>query len=151
MDLFNREQILILLIINHLNYIKVMKKVIELALKSGEITLQGVMNLVNCIDIEQQERAVMLLTENDSVPDGITILHKGVELNKDGEAYCNYTCIGYNYLQDKVVVKKQYVGENEREFTSAVSVSAWKIYRENYIEQQQKEREEYLKKQQEQQ
>ena len=128
-----------------------MKKVIELAIKSGEVTLQGVINLVNCIDIEQQERAVILLTENDSYPVDITILQKGVELNKDGEAYCHYTCIGYNYLQDKVVVKKQYVGENEREFTTTISICAWKKYRENYIKQQQKEREEYIRKQQEQQ
>ena len=140
-----------MLIINHLNYIKIMKKVIELALKSGEVTLQGVINLVNCIDEQQQERAVMLLTENDDTPDGINILQKGVELTKDGEPYCHYTCIGYNYLQDKVVVKKQHVGENEREYTATTSVSAWKIYRQNYINQQQKEREEYVKKQQEQQ
>jgi len=126
-----------------------MKKVIELALKSGEITLTGIMNLVNCIDADQQERAVMLLTENNDIPDDVTILHNGLELTKEGEPYCHYTCIGYNYLQDKVVVKKQYVGENEREYTSAVSVSAWKIYRQNYIKQQQKEREEYVKKQQE--
>lgn len=128
-----------------------MKKVIELALKSGEVTLQGVINLVNCLDVEQQERAVMLLTENDDTPDGITILQKGVELTKNGEPYCHYTCIGYNYLQDKVVVKKLHVGENEREYTTTASVGAWEKYRKNYIEHQQKEREEYVRKQQEQQ
>lgn len=128
-----------------------MKKVIELALKSGEITLTGIINLVNCIDEQQQERAVMLLTENDNTPDDITIFHKGLELTKDGEPYCYYTCISYNYLQDKVVVKKLHVGENEREYTATTSVSAWKIYRQNYIEQQQKEREEYVRQQQEQQ
>ena len=128
-----------------------MKKVIELALKSGEISLQGVINLVNCIDTDQQERAVMLLTENDDIADGVTVLDKGLELSSDGEHYCHYTCIGYNYLQDKVVVKKLHVGENEREYTATASVAAWKKYRQNYIEQQQKEREEYVKKQQEQQ
>lgn len=126
-----------------------MKKVIELALKSREVTLQGVINLVNCIDEQQQERAVMLLTENDDTPDDITILHKGLELGSKGEPYCYYTCIGYNYLQDKVVVKKLHVGENEREYTATASIAAWKKYRQNYIEHQQKEREEYLKKQQE--
>lgn len=127
-----------------------MKKVIELALKSGEVTLQGVINLVNCIDKQQQERAVMLLTENDSSPDDVVILQNGLELTKDGKPYCHYVCIGYNYLQDKVVVKERYEGK-DGEFTSHVSVSAWKIYRKNYIEQQQKEREEYVRKQQEQQ
>lgn len=127
-----------------------MKKVIELALKSGEITLQGIMNLVNCIDEDKQERAVMLLTENDDTPDGITTLQKGVELTKDGKPYCHYTCIGYNYLRNIVIVKEKYEGK-DNEFTSCVSVDAWKIYRQNYINHQQKEREEYLKKQQEQQ
>ena len=127
-----------------------MKKVIELALKSEEVTLQGVMNLVNCLDVEQQERAVMLLTENDNTPDGITILQKGLELTKDGKPYCHYTCIGYNYLRNKVIVKERYESK-DGEFTTHVSVDGWKKYRQNYIEQQQKEREEYIKKQQEQQ
>lgn len=127
-----------------------MKKVIELALKSGEVTLQGVINLVNCIDANQQERAVMLLTKNDDTPDSIAILQKGLELTKEGKPYCHYTCIGYNYLQDKVVVRERYEGK-DNEFTSHVSVGAWEKYRKNYIEQQQKEREEYVKKQQEQQ
>lgn len=125
-----------------------MKKVIELALKSGEITLQGVINLVNCINEQQQERAVMLLTENDDTPDGVTILQKGLELTSDGKPYCYYTCIGYNYLKDKVVVKERYEGKDD-EFTIHISVGAWREYRQNYIEYQQKEREEYLKKQQE--
>lgn len=127
-----------------------MKKVIELALKSGEITLKGIMNLVNCIDDVQQERAVMLLTENDDIPDGINILQKGVELNKEGKPYCYYTCVGYNYLQNRVVVEEKYDGKNN-EFISHISIDAWKKYRQNYIEQQQKEREEYVRKQQEQQ
>lgn len=124
-----------------------MKKVIELALKGGEITLQGVINLVECLDVEQQERAVMLLTENDDTPDGITILQKGVELTSNGKPYCHYTCIGYNYLRNKVIVKERYEGK-DGEFTSHVSVGAWEKYRKNYIEHQQKEREEYVKKQQ---
>lgn len=127
-----------------------MKKVIELALKSGEVTLQGVINLVNCLDVEQRERAVMLLTENDNTPDGITILQKGIELTKDGKPYCHYTCIGYNYLRNKVIVKERYEGK-DGEFPTHISVDGWKKYRQNYIEQQQKEREEYVKKQQEQQ
>lgn len=116
-----------------------MKKIIELALKSREITLKGIMNLVNCIDEQQQERAVMLLTENDDTPDGIAILQKGVELTKDGKPYCHYTCIGYNYLQDEVVVKKLHIGENEREYIDTVSIPFWNKCRKNYIEHQQKE------------
>lgn len=127
-----------------------MKKVIELALKSGEVTLKGVINLVNCLTDLEQERAVMLLTENDSIPDGVTILQKGLELNKDGQPYSHYTCIGYNYLQDKVIVKERHEG-TDNEYTSRVSVSTWRIYRQNYIKQQEKEREEYIRKQQEQQ
>lgn len=115
-----------------------MKKVIELALKSGEITLTGIMNLVNCIDEQQQERAVMLLTENDDTPDDVIILQKGLELTKDGKPYCHYTCIGYNYLRNNVIVKEKYEGK-DGEFTSHVTVDAWKKYRQNYIEQQQKE------------
>lgn len=125
-----------------------MKKIIELALKSREITFEGIMNLVNCLDEEQQERAVMLLTENDDTPDDITILQKGLELTKDGKPYCHYTCIRYDYLRNKVIVKERYEGK-DGEFTNHVSVGIWKKYRQNYIEQQQKEREEYVKKQQE--
>lgn len=125
-----------------------MKKVIELALKSGEITLQGVINLVNCIDANEQERAVMLLTENDDTPDDVVIKQKGVELTKDGKPYCHYTCIGYNYLRNNVIVKERYEGK-DGEFTSHVSVGAWEKYRQNYIEHQQKEREEYVRQQQE--
>lgn len=125
-----------------------MKKVIELALKSGEITLTGIMNLVNCIDEQQQERAVMLLIENDDTPDDVTILQKGLELTKDGKPYCHYTCIGYNYLRNNVIVKERYEGKDS-EFTNYVSVGAWEKYRQNYIEHQQQEREEYIRKQQE--
>lgn len=126
-----------------------MKKIIELALKSGEITLTGIINLVNCIDENQQERAVMLLTENDDIPDGITILQKGLELTKDGKPYCHYTCISYNYLRNSVIVKARYEGKDD-EFTTHVSVDGWRKYRQNYIEYQQKEREEYLKQQEQQ-
>lgn len=125
-----------------------MKKVIELALKSGEITLTGIISLVNCLDEQQQERAVMLLTENDDTPEGITILQKGLELTKDGKPYCHYTCIGYNYLRNNVIVKERYEGKND-EFTSHVSIGAWEKYRQNYIEYKQKEREEYVRQQQE--
>lgn len=121
-----------------------MKKVIELAIKSGEVTLQGIINLVSCIDEQQQERAIMLLTENDDTPNSVVIFQKGLELTKDGKPYRHYICIGYNYLRDIVIVKERYEGK-DNEFTSHLSVDAWGKYRKNYINQQIKEREEYLK------
>lgn len=127
-----------------------MKKVIELALKSGEITLTGIMSLVNCIDEDQQERAVMLLTESYDIPDDVVIYQKGLDLNRDGKPHRYYTCVGYNYLRNKVIVKEKHEG-NDNEFTTHVTVDAWRKYRQNYIKQQQKEREEYIRKQQEQQ
>lgn len=127
-----------------------MKKVIELALKSGEVTLQGVINLVNCLSDYEQERAVMLLTENNDIPDGINILDKGIALDSDSNITRTYQCVDYNYLKDNVIVRVQTVGKND-DHISEIGVSAWKIYRQNYIKQQQKEREEYIKKQQEQQ
>lgn len=83
-----------------------MKKVIELALKSGEITLKDIMNLVNCIDEDQQERAVMLLIESYDIPDDVVISQKGLDLNRDGKPHRYYTCVGYNYLRNKVIVKE---------------------------------------------
>lgn len=127
-----------------------MKKVIELALKSGEVTLQGVINLVNCLSTYDQERAVMLLTENNDIPDEVKILDKGIALDSDGNITRTYQCVDYNYLKDNVVVRVQTVGKNDTHM-SEIGVSAWKEYRKNYIEQQQKEREEYIRKQQEQQ
>lgn len=126
-----------------------MKKVIELALKSGEVTLQGVINLVNCLNTYDQERAVMLLTENNDIPDEVKILDKGIALDSDGNITRTYQCVGYNYLKDNVIVRVQTVGKND-DHISEIGVGAWKEYRKNYIERQQKEREEYVKKQQEQ-
>lgn len=125
-----------------------MKKVIELALKSGEITLQGVINLVNCIDEQQQERAVMLLTESYDIPNDVIMYQKGLALNRDGKPHRYYTCVGYNYLRNKVIVKEKYEG-NDNEFTTRVTVDDWRKYRQNYIKHQQKEREECVRKQQE--
>lgn len=127
-----------------------MNKIIELALKSGEITLQGVINLVNCIDEELQERAVMLLTENNNVPEGINILDKGFSIDSNGDIIRTYQCVGYNYLKNEVVARVQTVDKND-DYIMNFSVGVWNVYRQNYIEHQQKEREEYLKKQQEQQ
>lgn len=127
-----------------------MKKVIELALKSGEVTLQGVINLVNCLSDYEQERAVMLLTENNDIPDEVKILDKGIALDSDGNITRTYQCVDYNYLKDNVIVRVQTVGKND-DHISEIGVCVWKGYRKNYIEQQQKEREEYIRKQQEQQ
>lgn len=127
-----------------------MKKVIELALKSGEVTLQGVINLVSCLNDYEQERAVMLLTENDDIPNEVKILDRGIALDSKGNITHTYQCVGYNYLKDNVIVRKQTVGKSNDDIYH-IGVAAWKEYRKNYIEQQQKEREEYLKKQQEQQ
>lgn len=125
-----------------------MKKVIELALKSGEVTLQGIINLVECLNSYDQERAVMLLTENNDIPDEVKILDKGISLDLNGNITHTYQCVGYNYLKDNVIVRKQTVGKNDDDIHH-ISVTAWKEYRKKYIEQQQKEREEYIKKQQE--
>lgn len=120
-----------------------MKKVIELALKSGEITLQGVINLVNCLSDIEQERAVMLLTENNDIPDEVKILTKGVSFDSEGNIDCEYTCIGYNYLKEHVVVKKHHVKKQNDDYEASVSIYAWEGYRKNYIDYE-------IKKQQEQ-
>ena len=122
-----------------------MKKVIELALKSGEITLQGVINLVNCLNDVQQERAVMLLTENNDIPDEVKILNKGVSFDSKGNIACEYTCIGYNYLKEEVIVKKQLLNKDKTVDTCNISIYSWKGYRKNYIDNEMKKRKEYLK------
>lgn len=127
-----------------------MKKVIELALKSGEITLQGVINLVDCLNEIQQERAVILLTENNDIPDEVKILTKGVSFDSEGNIDCEYTCIGYNYLTEHVIVKKHHVKKQNDDYETNVSIYAWKDYRKNYIDYEIKKREEYVRKQQEQ-
>lgn len=127
-----------------------MKKVIELALKSGEITLKGVINLVDCLSETKQERAIMLLTENNDIPDEVKILTKGISFDSEGNIAYEYTCVGYNYLDEEVIVKKHCVQKECNDFTTSVSLYAWKGYRKNYIDQQVKEREEYIRKQQEQ-
>lgn len=127
-----------------------MKKVIELALKSGEVTLQGVINLVNCLSDIEQERAVMLLTENNDIPDEVKILTKGISFDSEGDVDCEYTCIGYNYLKEHVVVKKHHVKKQNDDYEASVSIYAWKGYRKNYIDNELKKRKEYLKEIQEQ-
>lgn len=121
-----------------------MKKVIELALKSGEITLTGIINLVNCIDEDKQERAVMLLTENNDIPDEVSFLTKGISINSEGNIDVNYKCIDFNYLKNEVMVEKELVSNKCEKYITYLSINCWKKYRENYINQQIKEREEYL-------
>lgn len=125
-----------------------MKKVIELALKSGEVTLQGVINLVNCLCETKQERAIMILTENNDIPDEVKILTKGLLFDSEGNVKCEYTCIGYNYLNEEVIVKKHYLQKENDDFTTTVSLHAWRGYRENYINT--KKRKETLNEMQEQ-
>lgn len=118
-----------------------MKKVIELALKSGEITLQGVINLVNCLKEEEQERAVMLLTENDGIPDEVNILSKGCEM-RNGKIHCTFVCIGYNYLKNEVIVQKHYTKDDEQDvYPACISLYIWKRYRDNYVKYLKEERE----------
>lgn len=90
-----------------------MKKVIELALKSGEVILQGVINLVECLNTYDQERAVMLLTENNDIPDEVKMLDKGIGLDSKGNITHTYQCVGYNYLKDNVIVRKQTIGKSD--------------------------------------
>lgn len=127
-----------------------MKKIIELALKSGEVTLQGVINLVSCLNDIQQERAVMLLTENNDIPDEVKILTKGVSFDSEGNVECEYTCLGYNYLTEHVIVKKHYIGKKRDDYEANVSIYAWEGYRKNYVDNELKKRKEYLKELQEQ-
>lgn len=127
-----------------------MKKVIELALKSGEVTLQGVINLVDCLSETKQERAIMLLTENNDIPDEVDIFTKGLSFDSEGNVACEYTCIDYNYLNEEVIVKKHYTQKEHEDFVTNVSLYAWKGYRKNYIDNEIKKREEYIRKQQEQ-
>lgn len=115
-----------------------MKKVIELALKSGEITLQGVINLVDCLNEVQQERAVMLLTENNDIPDEVKILTKGISFDSEGNIANEYKCVGYNYLHEEVIVKKHHVRKENDDFTTTVSLRAWEGYRKNYIDYEMK-------------
>lgn len=122
-----------------------MKKVIELALKSGEVTLQGVINLVNCLNDIQQERAVMLLTENNDIPNEVKILTKGVSFDSEGNIEYEYTCLGYNYLTEHVIVKKHYVKKERDDYETSVTIYAWEGYRKNYIDNELKKRKEYLK------
>lgn len=121
-----------------------MKKVIELALKSGEVTLQGVINLVECLNSYDQERAVMLLTENNDIPDEVKIFNKGIGLDSKGNITHTYQCVGYNYLKDNVIVRKQTVGKSDDDIYH-IGVAAWKEYRKNYIDNEMKKRKEYLK------
>lgn len=118
-----------------------MKKIIELALQSGEITLTGIKNLVNCLSNIEQERAVILLTENNDIPDEVKILTKGVSFDSEGNIDCEYTCIGYNYLKEEVIVKKHHVKKQNDDYEASISIYTWKKYRQNYIEYKQKERE----------
>ena len=127
-----------------------MKKVIELALKSGEITLQGVINLVDCLSETKQERAIMLLTENNDIPDEVKILTKGVSFDDEGNIVCEYTCIGYNYLDQEVKVKRRYIKKEDNESITYITLYAWKGYRKNYIDNEIKKRKEYLQEIQEQ-
>jgi inorganic pyrophosphatase len=118
-----------------------MKKIIELALKSGEITPTGIINLVNCIDEEQQERAVLLLTENDYTPDGVNILSKGCKMIDD-KIHCTFVCIGYNYLKNEVIVQKYYTKDDKQDvYQESISLYMWKKYRDNYIKYLKEKRE----------
>lgn len=92
----------------------------------------------------------MLLTENNDIPDEVKILTKGISFDSEGNVSCEYTCIGYNYLNEEVIVKKHYIQKEHDDFVTNVSLYAWKGYRKHYIERQQKEREENIRKQQEQ-
>lgn len=128
-----------------------MKKVIELALKSGEITLQGVISLVNCLSETKQERAIMLLTENTDIPNEVVLFTKGISFDSEGNIAYEYTCVGYNYLNEEVIVKKHCVQKEHDDFTTNVSLYAWKGYRKNYIDNEMKKREEYIRRKQQEQ
>lgn len=112
-----------------------MKKIIELALKSGEVNLKGVINLVDCIDKNFQERAVMLLTGNDDIPEEVNISDKGISFDTDGNIAYEYTCMKYNYLYNEVIANKSSIqNENNHVETVTVSFNTWQRYRKSYID-----------------
>lgn len=103
-----------------------MRKIIELALKSNEVSLQGVLSLVNCIDSNKQERAVMLLTENATLPKDFIV----GEVVKDGKY--TYTAKDYNYLNDTVTCDYtyEYEGKVNKNNEDHVSMTRWRNLRE---------------------
>lgn len=108
-----------------------MKKIIELALKSNEVSLQGVLNLVSCLDDNKQERAVMLLTENDTLPKDFKV----GEVVKDGK--CTYTTKSYNYLHDVVICDYtyEYEGKTNKESDYRIGMYIWRHLREKIAEE----------------
>lgn len=104
-----------------------MKKIIELALKSREITFDGIMDLVNCLDANQQERAVLILTENQHCPEDFTV----GEVIKEGNYI--YTAVKYNFLTEKVICDSTYSAEGKttREGRDIISWYRWTTIRDN--------------------
>lgn len=107
-----------------------MKKVIELALKSGEVTLQGVINLVNCLSDYEQERAVMLLTENDTLPKDFKV----GEIVKDGKF--TYTAKSYSYLRDVVTCTctYEYKSKIDKVTNDIMVMNTWRNLRKKTAE-----------------
>lgn len=103
-----------------------MKKIIELALKSREITFDGIMDLVNCLDDNQQERAVLILTENQHCPEDFTV----GEVIKEGNYI--YTAVKYNLLTEKVICDYTYSveGKTTREGRDIISWHHWTTIRD---------------------
>lgn len=110
-----------------------MKKILELALINASVEMDGIKRLINALDNESQENAVLILTGNYEVPEYCAIGTKG--LVGYGEDKNVGTVYKIDELHNQVHISyvESYKDGNTRNRTTYCLFSEWKGRVEEYI------------------
>ena len=110
-----------------------MKKILELALINASVEMNNIKHLINVLDEECQESAVLILTGNYEIPEHCAIGTKGIV------GYGNNKNVGSVYKIDElhsqvyISYSETYNDGSTRDRTTYCTFNEWKCKVEEYI------------------
>lgn len=115
-----------------------MKKILELALINASVEMDGIKHLINVLDEECQENAVLILTGNYEIPEHCAIGTKGLIGYGDNKNIASVYGIDKLRNQVHISYSETCTDGNTRNRTTWYSFSEWKNRVNEYATQNNK-------------
>lgn len=102
-----------------------MKKILELALINASVEMDNIKHLINVLDEESQENAVLILTGNYEIPEYCAIGNKGLVGYGDNKNVGSVYKIDELHNQVHISYSETYTDGSTRNRTTWCSFSEW--------------------------
>lgn len=110
-----------------------MKKILELALINASVEMNNIKHLINVLDDESQENAVLILTGNYEIPEYCAIGTKGLVGYGDNKNVGSVYKIDELHSQVHISYVETYNDGSTRDRSTWCSFNEWKHKVEEYI------------------